>query len=99
MSRAKSYQADEFILDRDNLYTHYGCTSTDDIVDCKISLLYDFCILKTRSRQAMDSREPKVREILQECGSEHRMTALLHDVLIGNKTIDQLIEQRSMTTV
>lgn len=88
----KQYAIDEFIRNDFN-------DNPNDAVDKKIALLYDFCILKTRSRQAMDSREPQVRKMLIDCGSEHRMTALLHDVLVGNKTLDQLITQRSMMTV
>ena len=81
------YNIDEFIAGG-------VCTDTvDTIVDKKVSLLYDFCILTRDKYTHVDSREHEVRALLTACGTEERMTILLHDVLACRTTIDDLLRK------
>ena len=75
----------------------------EDIVDKKINLLYDFYILKqSKQHHFTDPRENAVRRFLTSVGSrcatiessEHAMTVALHDVLKGEKTLEQMLDGR-----
>lgn len=61
----------------------------DDIINEKVDLLYDFCILLGRH----DHREKAVRTMLKECGTEYRMTIKLHDILRGRRTLNQVLKE------
>ena len=77
----KRYNLDEFIgIEVDNNET------LADIVSKKIDLLMDFCILKGYGEQ-----EKLVRELLSRCTNEIQMDNILHDVLVGNTTLDKLL--------
>lgn len=89
----KTYRIDEFISP--------GIKTTDtleDVVDKKISLLYDFCILKRDKYTKKDQREELVRTMLTECGTEQRITALLHDVLADRISLDELLKRNEVFT-
>ena len=58
-------------------------------IDKKISLLQDFCILRPRHTK----NEQAVRKLLESCINEHQMTRLLHDVLCGTKTLNELLKE------
>ncbi len=60
----------------------------DNIIDEKIALLKDFHILSNRTTK----REKAVRHILDGL-TETQIDQKLHDVLCGNKTLQELIEQ------
>lgn len=81
----KHYQVDEFIHDEHNLCTPYT-GNKNNIIDKKVSLLYDFCIL-TKS----DKRETSVRNVLAKYNTEAEMTRALHNVLVGKCTLDKFI--------
>lgn len=66
----------------------------EDIVEEKISLLYDFCILRRGKHKAKDSREQNVREMLLTCGNEARMEIALHGIHIGDYTLNKLLEMK-----
>ena len=85
----KHYELDEFINDEHNLYTSYT-DKKDDLIDKKVSLLYDFCILTKKGYKA-DAREKAVRELLSHYNTEFEMTRVLHTVLVGDCHINQLI--------
>ena len=78
----KHYCIDEFIIDEHNTYMDKKA----DIIDKKISLLHDFCILSR-----LDKREMLVRVFLDKYNTEAQMTRVLHDVLVGNKTLDEML--------
>ena len=81
----KEYLCGDFLCD--NIQRE---ETVEDIAEKKINLLYDFCILRRNGRKP-DAREATVRQILIKCGSEHKMTALLHGVLRDRCTIDDII--------
>ena len=58
-----------------------------EYVHSKIRLLRNFCILSNN-----DEREPVVRKILSARNNEIQIDQFLHDVLRGNKTLDQAIQ-------
>ena len=81
MNNKKRYDLDEFIgVEVDNNET------LADIVDKKIGLLRDFCILKGYGK-----KEKLVRELLSRCTNDLQMDILLHDVLVGNTTLDEML--------
>lgn len=89
----KSYRIDEFISS--------GIKSTDtleEVVDKKISLLYDFCVLIREKYTKKDKREELVRAMLTKCGTEQRMTSALHDVLADRMSIDELLKRNEVFT-
>ena len=57
-----------------------------DYIQLKIRLLRDFCILRRN-----DAREKIVRKILAAKKNEIQIDQFLHDILRGNKTLDQAI--------
>ena len=57
-----------------------------EYIQSKIRLLRDFCILRRN-----DAREAIVRKILAAKQNEIQIDQFLHDILRGNKTIDQAI--------
>ena len=89
----KRYELDEFINDEHNLYTAHTEPKAD-LIDKKVSLLYDFCILTKKSYKA-DAREKAVRELLSHYNTEFEMNCVLHTVLVGECQINKLI--RSIT--
>ena len=82
----KHYTVDEFIMNDTNTDTDINTA-----VDKKVSLLYDFCILR-HCRGTADSREDALRAYLKRYCTETQLTRALHDVVVGNKTIDQLLK-------
>ena len=63
-----------------------------EIIREKIALLEDFCIIKKRN----DERRKLIRKALRECGTELRMEQMLHDVLVGNTTIDAVLQKKGL---
>ena len=86
----KSYSADDIL--RNNTIPE----PKEVIIDKKISLLYDFCIL-TRKRRLPDQREDDVRTFLAQFNTEHQMTIALHDILIGNTDLDAVLKKNVLT--
>lgn len=80
----KYYYVDEFVrkCQPDDL---------DTVIDKKINLLKDFCILKLH-----DKREYALRKALAQCKSEYEITAALHDIIIGNKTLNEYLTQKGV---
>lgn len=78
------YTIDEFLNNNED-------TNIKAVVDKKVNLLYDFCILR-HSGTSRDGREAAVRAYLQRYRTEAQVTRVLHDVVVGNKTIDQLLK-------
>ncbi len=62
------------------------------VVQEKVELLQDLCILKRKN----DPRKKAVRQALKECGSELRMEIMLHDVIMGRKTLDELLVTKGL---
>ena len=66
-------------------------------VDKKVSLLYDFCILHQKSHRPRDDRrEPLVRKVLMECNSEQHMTRVLRPVILGECTLEDLLQHKGV---
>lgn len=66
-----------------------------ELIDEKINLLYDFCILKYK-RGKEDTYENAVRKLLAECGTESRMQIVLHDVLLEKTTLTELLKKKGL---
>jgi hypothetical protein len=68
----------------------------------KISLLYDLCILTVTygqgKRLRKDPREHALREVLSHYCSETEINNALHDIVYGNKTLDQFLAQKGAET-
>lgn len=58
-----------------------------NIIDEKIELLHDFCILRGNAHK----QEQAVRNILANCKTEVQMEQKLHNVLKGEETLKDLI--------
>lgn len=74
-----------------------------DIVEKKINLLYDFCVLNEAKRgNRADPLEYEVRAFLTALGArcvsvesaEHAMTTALHDVIRFEKTLIEMLDGR-----
>jgi hypothetical protein len=95
--RKHEYLAGDFITEA----VPRAVEKVEDVVDKKINLLYDFYILKRNKREA-DPREYFVRKYLTELGkqyssvlnAEYAMTAALHNILRGDKTLEQMLNGR-----
>ena len=61
----------------------------ENIINEKIELLHDFCVLNKRAPK----QEQSVRDILSRCKSEIEIERKLHDVLRGYETLKQLIKR------
>jgi len=82
----KHYGVDEFNG------TTINCSDTlKDIVDKKIDVLNDFGLVDKDSELA-----DRVRKMLKQCGTEAMMTIVLHDVLRGKTTLDQLLTEKGV---
>ena len=68
----------------------------------KISLLYDLHILiarrKSDKRLGKDPRESALREVLSHYCSETEINNALHDIVYGNKTLDQFLTQKGVNS-
>jgi hypothetical protein len=71
------------------MYEIYGERS---LVDEKIELLKDFCIL----RRGATKQEEAVRNILATCDSEIQMEQKLYNMLHGKETIKEFISKNHM---
>lgn len=80
------YNIDEFI----------GTESTecpkDEIIDKKVSLLYDLCILLGKKHG--DDREKAVRELLASYGNEQQIDNAIHPIIVGNCTLNQTLKRK-----
>ena len=83
---AKEYSVDEFIGAAEP-------TTLSDEVDKKISLLYDAYMLCKKGKGA-DSREQAVRQMLSAYGTETSMDNAVHDVLVGNCTLNEILKRK-----
>jgi hypothetical protein len=63
--------------------------SKQAIINEKIALLRDFCILGYNATR----QEESVRIILGNCASELQMEQKLHDVLVGKETLKAFIKR------
>lgn len=69
-------------------------TTYEDEVEKKVSLLYDFCILKRRKYKTPDEREEAVRNFLRSYGSPILMDNAVHDILVGNHKLDDTLKRK-----
>lgn len=59
-----------------------------DILEKKIGLLYDFCIIKTQSEEYF------MRTHLSTCKTENAMSIMIHDLLVGRETLQQFMRRK-----
>jgi hypothetical protein len=81
------YNADEFI----------GTESTecpkDEIIDKKVSLLCDLCVL-IGTKKHDDDREEAVRRLLASYGTEQQIDNAIHPIIVGNCTLNQTLKRK-----
>lgn len=82
----KHYDTEEF-------FGNSKPTTLKDEVEKKISLLYDFCILVRQKSRIYDAREEALRKILLGCKSITSMSNIVHDLLVGNCTLNSLLRR------
>ena len=86
----KEYGVDEFIgVDTNE-------TTIADEVDKKVSMLYDFCVLKGK-RGSKDEREKAVRELLGSYTSVTEIDNAVRDVIISGHSIDEMLKRKGIT--
>ena len=102
------YGVDEFIGTTNHLTVNRRGVSTEvigtdtvpctlgDEIDKKISLLYDFCILKYKRYKKPDDREDAVRQFLSQYQSEHSMTRAIRPVVFGECKLDDLLHEKGV---
>ena len=72
--------------------THNTPTDRDIIIEEKIEVIRDFCLLGRRTKTA-DRRAEDIRKILACCKTEREIECKLYDLLHGNITTDEWIER------
>lgn len=82
----KQYSVDDFTGTK----TDDELETLKDIVDKKVSLLYDFGML---TKEDKDNKR-KIIRILATYGTESKMTNALCDVLHGRETLEHFIERK-----
>ena len=86
------YRIDEFLdMGENAMPSTYG-----DEVDKKVSLLYDFCILRKRKYKRPDEREDAVRELLHSYNSQTAMDSAVRGVLVGDYTLNDMLTRRNL---
>lgn len=74
------------------MHIHYG---EKNLIDEKIELLRDFCLLRGRATK----QEETIRKILATCDNEIQMEQKLHNVLRGKETLKDFIDRHYMSLV
>lgn len=76
----------------------YVTTATfEDIVEEKISLLYDFRYLRHKKDAYFDPREEQVRKMLLACGNENRINSAIRGIHTGDYTLNELLKMKGFT--
>lgn len=70
-------------------------TIKKSVINEKISLLQDFCILKKGDKET----EKAVKTLLKECQTELKATITLHDVLQGRETLQHLLKRKGIVVL
>lgn len=83
----KEYLTEEFLC------KNPAPSTFEDEVEKKISLLYDFCILVRNIKSPRDKREKEVRKMLLSCKTETAMSNVVHDVLKGTCTLNEVLKK------
>lgn len=81
------YNIDEFIGTEST-----ECTK-DEVIDKKVSLLYDLCVLIGRKKHD-DDREEAVRKLLASYSNEQQIDNAIHPIIVGNCTLNQTLKRK-----
>ena len=84
-----SYQVDEF------LGMGGGLSTMSVLVDKKVSLLYDFCLLRTKKGRP-DEREDAVRKWLSTYCTETQLDRALHSILTGDASLNTTLTKKGL---
>ena len=71
-------------------------------INAKISMLYQLCLLNKQvirlgekhKKYLPDAREASIRKLFNQCSNEIQIEQMLHNVVRGNETIDQMLERK-----
>ena len=72
-----------------------ACTK-GDIIEKKVSLLYDFRQLVRSKNIPKDIREDNVRKMLAQCKNEAEMTRCIRPVLTFQMSLDELLKLKGV---
>lgn len=67
-----------------------------EIINEKIHLLYDFCVLRHPRKCRKDPREELCRKALAQCRTEREIERVLHDVTRGRKSLNEVLKQKGL---
>lgn len=85
------YCVDEFV------FAEVEPSTFGDEVEKKISLLYDFCILKKRFKRSQpDEREEAVRQLLHSYKTPTAIDNAVRGVLTGNYSINEMLKRKGL---
>lgn len=84
----KCYDVSEFVAQNPHINT------VAEAIDKKVSMLYHFHILRPLRGKTYDDREIYVRKWLATYSTERQMTTAIHDILVGNTTLDNVLKQK-----
>ena len=66
----------------------------EEIVEEFVDLCYDFHYLRHKKDAYHDPREERTRQMFLACGNRSRIESALHDVHIGNCTLNELLKMK-----
>ena len=84
-----TYNVDEFLG-----FSH-SFNNLSMSVDKKISLLYDFCILRHKNGRR-DARERAVEAWLSSCKTETQIDNAIHPLLVGDVELNDVLTQKGL---
>ena len=85
----RNYQVDDFLQSKQD--------PMDIVIDKKVSLLYDLCVLvSTRHDKHDDPREEAVKAWLKEYATERQLDNAVHDVVIGKTKINTVLSTKGL---
>jgi hypothetical protein len=84
----KHYCIDDFIRNTSDTFA--------TTIDKKISLLYDFCILRRSKRLGCDTREHILRTILSQYSNEYAISNAIRPILMGDITLNDFIKSKEI---
>lgn len=84
---AKEYRVEEFICEDITPDTY------EDEVAKKVSLLYDFCILRKHRYRQPDEREKAVRALFLSYGDKSKLSNAVLDLIMGRTSINDALRK------
>lgn len=77
------------------MYDYLSENSRNSIIAEQIGVLYSLGILKHHNYED-DARDSLIREVLEMCTNEIQMMNTLHDIKVGNETIEDMLIRKGL---